>query len=133
MALPEEQIVGETPAAGSIQGIEAGSGNELNVAWALDRLGHSYIYQYRVFDIGGVVGDFRLDYLVLTTVPFSTPLEVFGEFWHRAQLEAEDEFRLQMIEDHFRGQANDTVIIWGNESETREQAFQAVLARIGPS
>lgn len=117
--------------AGTIQGLQAQSTNELNEAAALDSLGHVYIYQYRVFDVGGVVGDFRVDFLVLSTVPYSTPLEVFGNFFHRAQLEAEDQLRLQLIDDHFRGRANETVIVWGNESETFEDAREVTLARIG--
>ena len=115
----------------TIQGVVVGSANELNVGIALDRLGHQYFYQFRVFDIGGVVGDFRLDFLITSTVPYSTPLEVFGEFWHRGQLEAQDELRLQLIEDHFRGQANETVIVWGRESETMEEAYRVLLERVG--
>lgn len=116
----------------TIDGQAAGSKEEARVATALDRLGHRYFYQFRVFDIAGVRGTFRIDFLVTSTTPLSTPLEVFGEFWHRGQLGSEDALRIALIEDHFRGEANPVAILWGRDLQTQEEANAAVVKTVGP-
>ena len=119
-------------ARASIQGKRVGSVEEGRVATALDKLGLRYIYQFQVFDIAGVRGTFILDFLVTGTTPFSTPLEVFGQFWHSGQLGAKDKLRIVLIEDKFRGEANPLVILWGRELENQEEADAIVLQKVGP-
>lgn len=116
-----------------IQGQSAGSREEARVATALDKAGHRYIYQYRILDMRGVRGAYVIDFLVVSTVPLSTPIEVYGAYWHRGQLGSEDQFRLAQIEDYFRGEANDVVVIWGNEVATQEDANAVVQRKIGPA
>ena len=112
-----------------IQGKSVGSKNEARVAIALDKLRHNYIYQFRVFAQVGVRGDYIVDFLVLTTVPDSTPLEVFGNFFHSGQLGMDDKLRLAIIEQELDVQ--EVKIIWGNESDTLDKAQAAVRKEIG--
>src|SRR3990172_5817987 len=113
-----------------IQGHSA-STEEARVATSLGKLKHSYIFQYQVFDIPGVRGAYVVDFLVTSTVPLSTPVEVQGEYWHKGQMGSEDQFRLAQIEDYFRGEANPVVIIWGNEAMTQDDASAVVQRKIG--
>ena len=113
-----------------VQGKSA-SANEERVARALDQLKHNYIFQFQVFSITGVKGSFVLDFLVLSTVPFSTPLEVFGEYFHSANITREDQLRLEQIEFELGPNINKTVIVWGGESETQEDADEVVRRKVG--
>ncbi len=113
-------------------GRAAGSKEEARVATALDRLGHRYIYQFQVFDVRGVRGTFFVDFLVTSTTPMSTPVEVFGEFWHQGQLGSEDALRIALIEDKFRGEANPVVILFGSQLGTQEETNTLVLQKVGP-
>ncbi len=113
-----------------VQGKSA-SAEEERVARALSRFGHEYEFQFQVFSISGVKGSFILDFLVFTTVPFSTPLEVFGEFFHSADLTREDQLRLEQIEFELGPNINETVIVWGNEAKTQETTDEVVLRKIG--
>lgn len=117
----------------TIQGRQADSQGEAWIATALDRLGHRYIYQYRILDIPNVAGAFEIDFLVLSTVPFSTPLEFFGEYWHEGRMGADDRLRLSLIEQHFRGRANEVIVIWGREAQTEEDVQDVVLKKVGPA
>ena len=113
-----------------VQGKSA-SAEEGRVALALDKLKHSYIFQYQVFSITGVKGSFVLDFLVLTTVPFSTPLEVFGEYFHSAEITRVDQQRLQRIEFELGPNINETVIVWGKEAKTQEVTDGIVRRKVG--
>lgn len=120
-----------TTEAPTIQGHQIGSLNELYVARALDKLGHFYIYQFDPFITKGVKGSYIVDFLITSTVPFSTPLEVFGNYYHQGQMSSEDRLRIQRIEDEMRGTINPFVIIYGEESETPEAALEVVTREIG--
>ena len=113
-----------------VQGKSA-SAEEARVAIALDKLKHDYIFQFQVFNITGVKGSFVLDFLVLTTVPFSTPLEVFGEFFHSANITRKDQLRLQQIEFELGPNINGTVIVWGSEAQTQEDTDEVMRRKIG--
>ena len=113
-----------------VQGRRA-SAEEERVAKALSKYGHKYEFQYQVFTITGVKGSFVLDFLVYSTVPFSTPLEVFGEYWHSADISREDQLRLQRIEFELGPNINETVILFGKELQTQAAADAAVLRTVG--
>ena len=132
MSLPGTVVVPAGAGRPTLQGIPVGSLNEYNVGRGLTRARHEYVYQYRLEGARGVVGDFRIDFLVLSTVPLATPLEVFSEYWHRGELKPADEFRLRQIEAALMGEADETVIFWGNESETEEEAYRTVIEKLGP-
>ncbi len=123
--LPDE------PVRNIIQGREAGNPGEARVATALDKLRHRYLYQYRILDIKGVRGAYVIDFLILTTPPRSTPLEVFGQYWHSGRIGAEDEFRMRQIEQHFLGKANKVVIVWGNEIQNQTDTDNIIRQKVG--
>lgn len=112
---------------GLIQGKQARSKNEWFVSLALDELGHEYIYQYKVFG-GHIRGGFFLDFLVVTAVPRSTDLEVFGEYWHSGEATSEDMLRIRRIEHDLNIPVK---ILWGKETETYELALEAVKKAVG--
>ena len=122
MALPENAL---------INGRRPGSLGEWYVANALWKLRHTFIYQFQVFNLTGVKGSFILDFLVTTTVPFSTPLEFFGERFHSAELTREDQLRLERIEFELGPNINETVIVWGSEAQTQEDTDEVVRRKIG--
>ena len=113
-----------------VQGRSA-SAEEERVARALSKFNHEYIFQFKVFAITGVKGSFVLDFLVLTTVPFSTPLEMFGEYFHSADITREDQLRLQRIEFELGPNINETVIVWGNEAQNQEDTDEVIRRRVG--
>jgi hypothetical protein len=102
--------------------------NEYNVALALDRLKMRYIYQYAPFGASGIRGQYVVDFLVLN--PFSTPVEVFGEYWHTGQLGKEDKLRLHILANFFH---RDVVTLWGRDTDTFEEALNVVRKEIGVS
>ena len=113
-----------------VQGKTA-SAEEGRVAQALDKLKHNYIFQYQVFSITGVKGSFVLDFLVLSTVPFSTPVEVFGEYYHSGDITREDQLRIERIEFELGPNINETQIIWGSEAQTQEDTEEVVRRKVG--
>ena len=122
MALPEGAL---------IQGKSPGSVGEWYVANSLQKLRHEFIYQFQVFNITGVKGSFVLDFLVLTTVPFSTPLEFFGEYFHSAELTRKDQLRLEQIEFALGPNIKKTVIVWGKEAQTQQDADEVLRRKVG--
>ena len=123
MVLTEEPILIHNKLADSM--------NEVHVARALDKLNHRYIYKYLVFETRAVKGAFEIDFLVLSTVPFSTPLEVFGEYFHKGEMDSKDRQRIQRIENEMRGTINPFVIIYGEESNTPDAAMEVVTRELG--
>ena len=118
--MPEENI-------GLIQGRVPGSAEEWRVSQALDQLKHRYIYQYQVFAVAGAKGTYYVDFLITSTVPNSTALEVFGEYWHEGQLGSDDRFRLSMIE----GELGPVKIVWGKDLGTVGEAKSKLIEEIG--
>ena len=102
--------------------------NEYNVALSLDRLRLPYIFQYAPFGARGIRGQYVVDFLIKS--PFDQPLEVFGNYWHTGQLGADDKLRLAILSKHFR---KEVIVLWGNETDTFEEALRAVRREIGAS
>ena len=117
---------------GLIDGREPASQDELRTAIGLDRLRHTYVYQYQVYDIRGARGTFFVDFFVTSTPPLPTPLEVNGEFWHQGEMSDEELFRIAQIEDYFRGRANPLKILWGSETLTQDSTDAALRLKVGP-
>lgn len=107
-----------------IQGHVPDSKNEINVAVALDRLDLDYIFQYQV-GLPGVRGSQVIDFLVYT-VPSPTPLFVHGRYWHEGRMGAEDALKMAELTSHSRGKWADPVILWGEDTETVEDAVAAL-------
>lgn len=108
----------------TIQGKKVGSKNEARVALALDKLRMRYIYQYVLYGGRRVRGGQILDFLVFS--PLAVPLQVFGEKWHKGELDPEERMELAMLAHYFKREVE---IIWGRESETLEDA-EAEVRRI---
>jgi hypothetical protein len=117
------------PEQRNIQGQQAQSIPEWFIAKALWKYKHVFIYQYAITNMSGVRGAYKVDFLVTSTAPMSTPLEYFGDYWHEGQLGSEDQFRIIQINDAFGGQANDLVVLY--DIKTQEDADKKILAAIG--
>jgi len=113
-----------------IQGRLPASKEEYWLSKALSKLGHQYIYQYQL-GVRGVRGAYKIDWLVLTTVPLSTPLEFFGEYWHQGQMGSQDRYRIAQIDAYFRGRANPLEIIWGEQVGSEDEAIEAAREVVG--
>lgn len=113
---------------GLINGRTPQSVEEWRVAVALWKYRHEFHYQFQVFSIAGAKGTFFVDFLVTSTVPESTPLEIFGKYWHEGQLGSEDRYRLVMIESEL-GVA--PKVIWGRDLQTQDDANARILLEIG--
>lgn len=117
---------------GTIQGQKARSRNEWHVAQALFALRHEFMYQYPVFGARGVRGEFFLDFLVLTTAPRPTPLEVLGDRWHTGSLGREDRHREIVINDVGRERGwNEVVYLFEQDTRTEAAAYEAIVRELG--
>jgi len=115
----EEQI-------GTIQGRTPGSREEWYVATALWRLGHTFIYQYEMFG-GDVRGGQYVDFLVVTTVPQSTFIQVYGEYWHSGELGSEDKFKLAQLEN----EGLEVIVLWASDLPDSDTAYSILASKIG--
>ena len=97
------------------------SANEYNVGVALQMAGFEYLFRVTYFGGRRIRGGVEVDFLV--SAPMPTPLEVFGDYWHSGQFDDTDKLRLAILEKFF---SRKVLIIWGNESESVEEARQAV-------
>ena len=117
------------PEQRNIQGQPAQSVPEWYIAKSLWKYKHTLIYQYAIMNVSGVRGAYKVDFLVTSTVPRSTPLEYFGGHWHEGQLGSEDRMRIMQINDAFGGEANDVVVL--QDINTQEESDKKILAAIG--
>ena len=118
----DEEVVG------LIQGQEPDSVEEWRVAQALERFKTPFIYQFEIFD-SSVRGGIVIDFLVQTN-PFSTPLEVYGEYWHRGERSSKERLRDVIIEDYFRGKSQPLLIYFASDLQNQEMADAKVRREI---
>ena len=71
---------------------------------------------------GGQIIDFVTD-----LPPIELPVQVYGEYWHRADLTPLEWQRLQDIYDEYK---IPPAIIWAGEAETQEDANQVFLRKV---
>ena len=105
---------------GLIQGQEPGSVQEWRVAQALLRFKIRFEYQFEIFD-SSVRGGIVLDFLVKTR-PLSTPLEVYGKYWHKGERSSKERLRDVIIEDYFRGKSQPLLIYFAADLQNQEMA-----------
>lgn len=117
---PQEEVIG------LVQGITPGSKNEWYVALALDKLQIDYIYQYMLSGGRGIRGGQVIDFIVYS--PMAVPVYVQGEYWHNEKTESEDLLKQADAENWFK---TTPILLWGDETDTREKAYQTVLEKIG--
>lgn len=125
-AAPKLQEAKQEEVIGLVQGIVPGSKNEYYVALALDKLQIDYIYQYILSGGRGVRGGQVIDFVVY--IPVATPVYVQGEYWHNEKTESEDLLKQADAENWFK---TTPILLWGDETDTREKAYQTVLEKIG--
>lgn len=107
-----------------VQGTQVDSKNEFYVAQALAKYGANFTYQYAIAGGSEVRGGQIIDFMVWVA-PEPIPLLVHGEYWHRdAQKEA---LRIAQIE---RLMHLTPVILWGDETDTPEEADTNVLQKV---
>lgn len=107
-----------------VHGTIVDSTNEYNVAMALAQLGLDFEFQY-YFGLARVKGSQIIDFLV-KTVPKPTPLNVHGTYWHTGRYAAEEQVKMAAVNHRMRGIWAEMVIVWENETETIEDAIEAV-------
>lgn len=99
--------------------------NEYNIGNALDHFELPFTFQ--VYFMGGhrVRGGQVLDFLVFA--PLIVPVQVYGDYWHRGQMSAKDRTNIITLEQFLKRKI---IIVWGNESETYDQAVAVVRKKI---
>lgn len=116
-------ITVETPTY-EVKGIKASS-YEYNFAMALERYGIEYLFQVWYWGGRTVRGGQVLDFLVFR--PFEIPVQIYGEYWHKGQLAAEDKYKIAMLEQFFQ---HEVLIFWGPDVGTYEDALKTVRNKI---
>jgi hypothetical protein len=116
---------------GLVQGKTPDSIGEWYIANSLWKLKHEFLFHYQVFTVTGVRGAYELDFLVLTTVPFSTPLEFMAKYWHSGELGREDQLRMERIMFELGPNINEEQIVWAGEAQTQEDADEVVRRKVG--
>jgi hypothetical protein len=99
--------------------------NEYNLGLALDFYQISYNFQVSYWGGRNLLGGQILDFVVF--LPKPTPVQVFGAYWHSAQLSAKDNLNLIRIEALLSTPA---IIFWQDETETFEAAKAAVAKKL---
>ncbi len=112
----------------TIQGVMAGSQNEVNVAAALDKLGLDYAYQYS-WGGGRVLGGQVIDFIVYTK-PKPTPVYVQGAYWHGGKKEMESKLKMWQVEAATRGYWSKPVALEEEETSTVDKAYEAIKRKV---
>jgi hypothetical protein len=113
---PREQEV-----VGLIQGRVPMSRQEWRVAVALWKYKIEFLYQIPIWGIVGIRGAQVLDFLVYN--PFPQPIQIFGEYWHSAQIGSDDWYDLAVIQSIY---GVEPITLWSYELETQEQTNQTI-------
>lgn len=109
-----------------VQGVQVDSKNEFFVAQALEKYGVAFTYQFEIAGgserRGGQIIDFAL-----WVPPKPIPLLINGEYWHRD--EQKESFRIAQIK-RLLPDWDEVVILWGDETDTPEEAQINVLQKV---
>ena len=111
---------------GLIQGKTPQSFEEYRVGLALMRYDVDFLYQVPIQGGRMLRGGQVLDFLLY--IPNPLPLPVFGNYWHRAQLQNEDKWKLAILLQVYRVKPE---IVWGDEVQTQEDADARIREVIG--
>ena len=112
---------------GLIQGRKPDSIEEWRVAVALWRRRLPFAYQVP-FRGGYIRGGYILDFVV-HTYGKPTVLLVNGEYWHAGQMDAQETWRMGVIEG-LLGKEYRVVILWGRELQTQEMANRQIDTKV---
>ena len=112
---------------GIINGIQAGSSYEWNIALALWQLGWSFDYQVPIKGGRQVRGCQVIDFLV-HTVPQETALRVQGSYWHRNN--ALEEYKADDI-SHYLGMPVTVLDAFNENAATYNDAHAFIFQHFG--
>ncbi len=115
-----------TTEVGLIYGRKPASKQEWFTAVGLWQIGWPFRYQIPIRG-GRLPGGQILDFLVATQ-PRGTPLQVFSNYYHSAEITSEDTFKLQVIAEEFGAFP---VVFWSIDLQTPEMAIDLVLRTFG--
>jgi hypothetical protein len=98
---------------------QADSQNEVYLALAMHKLNIQFLYRFSIHGGSqGLRGGLEVDFVLL--FPFKRPVELFGEYWHKGQLGADDRLKLAQEYQYFEFE---TIVIWGVDTDTMESAL----------
>lgn len=109
---------------GLIHGQTPGSVEEWRVSVALERYKIDYSFQVPLFGAhlrGGQILDF------VVYIPFPTPLQVFGKYWHSGQTRGAESLAVAALMIYY---GREPIIIWDYEIPDQETAFRVVKERV---
>ncbi len=98
------------------------------VSQALYRYGVEFIFQWEIYGGRTRRGGLIVDFAVWN--PRFTPLLVHGDYWHRGELRGGDKTALIAIASYFNIGVENIPILWGENSQTKEDVFAWVRANI---
>lgn len=119
------ETVEEQEQVGTIQGMAPMSVQEWRLAVALGKFDIQYEYQVQINSSRFVRGAQIVDFVAY--VPFKVPIQVFGAYWHRGQLDPEETLDLAVIENYFQ---HEVVIFWDYDLASQSAADTAVKEKI---
>jgi len=119
---PEEEQIG------LIQGQVPDSKEEWWVALALWKYKIEFRFQWEIFGGRTRRGGLIIDFVVWN--PRMTPLLVHGSYWHRGELQGGDKTALIAIASYFNIGVENIPILWGEDSQSKEDVFAWVRANI---
>lgn len=113
-----------------IQGKTVDSKEEVMVASSLGKFGHTYVYQQPINGGNMVAGGFTLDFLVTSSVPLPTPLEVQSEHWHSGAQSDRDTLKKLFLTANLKGYA-ELQEIWAEQLIDQNACDQEILKMFG--
>ena len=118
----EEEVIG------LVQGQMPDSKEEWWVSQALYRYDVEFIFQWEIYGGRTRRGGLIVDFVVWN--PRFTPLLVHGDYWHRGELQGGDKTALIAIASYFNIGVENIPILWGENSQSKEDVFAWVRANI---
>lgn len=104
-----------------IQGDTPDSWQEVYLAQAMDKLGVRYKFHEAIYRPVGKRGSIIVDFVVY--IPFATPVEVMGAYWHSGAMGSDDAMKLIIERVHY---GREPIVIDAKEIETPDLAEQYV-------
>lgn len=113
--------IGDEATGGTIQGVQIGSKEEYRVAVALSKLKIPFNYQVPIYGGRSRRGGQVIDFVLM--LPHAQPLQVYGNYWHRNEMRARDEWNLARIEKIYK---RPCWILWASDLQTQDATDQAI-------
>ena len=119
---PEEEQIG------LVQGKMPDSKEEWWAAQALWKYKVPFEFQFELFHGRDRKGGLIVDFVVWN--PRFTPFLIHGDYWHRGELQGGDKTALIAIASYFNISIDNILILWGSDSETKEDVFAYVRSNV---